>query len=307
MHKAAITIDVDSLRFYREIHGLGGNRNQEVAADPIYTRAMPRFWELISELRAPATLFLIGADAPLHADRFSPARELGSEIASHSFAHDYRLTQRDARAIAADLEAAHEALIPLSPDGEIRGFRAPGYNTSRALLRAVVDRGYLYDSSLLPSPLYFALRGLAIGAYALLRRPSRSLIGDPRAFIGTMSAHRVELTRSSRLLEIPIACEPWSRAPLFGTSWVMAGERIRSLMLKSALASLELINFEMHAIDLLDASDLPPGDPLAAAQRDLKVPVAEKMRAFRGLFRALAGSRELMTLRGLAETIISDT
>ena len=48
---AAITIDVDSLRFYREIHGLPDGPDED---DPIYTIAMPRFWELIEEASVPA-------------------------------------------------------------------------------------------------------------------------------------------------------------------------------------------------------------------------------------------------------------
>ena len=38
----------------------------------------------------------------------------------------------------------------------------------------------------------------------------------------------------------------------------------------------------------------------AIAQRDLKIPVAEKMRAFRDLFRALKDATEVMTLEAVA-------
>src|SRR5438132_969379 len=143
--RSAITIDVDSIRFYREIHGLAERDEDE---DPIYSIAMPRFWELIEEAGVPATLFLIGADAPSYRSAFEPASKTRSEIASHSFAHDYRLTKRSADLIADDLRRADDALRPLSPSGKIAGFRAPGYNTSRVLMKAVSDLGYAYDSSL---------------------------------------------------------------------------------------------------------------------------------------------------------------
>jgi peptidoglycan-N-acetylglucosamine deacetylase len=290
--RSAITIDVDSLRFYREIHGLPPRDEDE---DPIYTVAMPRFWELISKARVPATVFLIGADAPRYRSAFQGAALTGSEIASHSYAHDYRLTKRAPDAIAEDLARADEVLRPLSPSGSIAGFRAPGYNTSDAMTRAAAHLGYRYESSLLPSPLYFGLRALAIGAYALRRRPSRSLVGDFSAYRGTFEPHR-----KGEILEIPIACEPITRVPIFGTSWVLAPPAMRRLSLRSALRRLPLFNFEMHAIDLLDATDVGIERELARAQRDLRVPVREKMRAFTDLFFALEAATEPTTLEAIA-------
>jgi hypothetical protein len=290
---SAITIDVDSLRFYREIHGLPP---APIEDDPIYTVAMPRFWELIDEMRRPPTLFLIGEDAPRHPAAFEAAKAVGAEIGNHSFAHDYRLTTRSSADIRADLSRAHEALLPLSPDARITGFRAPGYNVSPALLAVVKELGYRYDSSLLPSPLYFGLRAAAIAMYRVLGRPSRSLTGELRAFSGTQAPHPID----ADLIELPITCEPLTRAPLFGTSWVVASDRLRRFMLNSALKRLDLINFEMHGIDLLDSTDRGVPPELAASQRDLKVPVREKMRAFRQLFRELAEHTDVRTLGTLA-------
>ncbi|MCK6551857.1 polysaccharide deacetylase family protein [Myxococcota bacterium] len=307
---SAVTIDVDSLRLYREIHGLAAASPDE---DPIYTIALARFFELVVDAKTPPTLFLVGADAPRFASAFAPVAAARGEIASHSFAHDYHLSRRPPAEIRADLEAAHAALVPLSPSGGIHGFRAPGYNTSAALLSAVRDLGYTYDSSLLPSPLYFAARATAIGAYAALGRPSRSLVGDLRAFAGSLAPRAIEPDapwravepRPGRLVELPMACEPVTRAPLIGTSWAVAGPAVRRAMLTSALTRLDVVNFEMHAIDLLDASD--PGVPaeLAAVQRDLRVPFAEKRAAFRALFGALAAETEAVTLAELARRTVA--
>lgn len=308
---AAVTIDVDSLRFYRQIHGLAapaGAAAQTLATDPIYTIALPRFWALVEEARIPPTLFLIGADAPAHPAAFAPARALGAEIANHSFAHDYRLTAATPEAIADDLARAHAALAPLAPGGEVCGFRAPGYNTSAPLLEGVRALGYRYDSSLLPSPAYFAARAAAIRLYAALGRPSRSLAGDVRAFAGPQTPYWAEPARPWRraedgILELPMACDPLTRLPLFGTSWVLAPARLRDGALRRALARLPLLNFEMHAIDLLDASDPGVGTDLAAAQRDLRVPARTKIEAFRTLFRTLADRARVSTLGGAAAAL----
>lgn len=303
MATAAITIDVDSLRFYRQIHGLG---SADPAEDPIYRTAVPRFFELLEEARLPATLFLIGEDAGRHAEAFGPIRALRCEVASHSFSHDYRLTTRSDAEIDRELERAEEVLGPLSPDGRIEGFRAPGYNVSPALLARVVARGYRYDSSLLPAPAYWAARAAAIGRYRLAGRPSRSLVGRARAFAGPLGPYRTtparpwEKSAGGALLEIPIACEPTSRLPLIGTTWSMLPKTLRRVFLGRALRKLPCINFEMHAIDLLDRTDRGISSDLAAAQPDLAVPARQKMAAFRDLFRHLSAEREVRTLAAIA-------
>ncbi len=302
MTAAAITVDVDSLRFYREIHGLPAGPLED---DPIYVTAVPRLFELLEDVGVPATLFLIGCDTRAHLERLKPARTLGCEIASHSFAHDYRMIERSRQEIDRDLAQAEEALAPLS-DGPLEGFRAPGYNVSAELLEQVVARGYRYDSSLLPAPAYWAARALAIGRYALSGRPSRSRVGDARAFAGPLEPYRTTPARPWKrsprgaLLEIPMACEPTSRLPLFGTSWTVMPSTLRDRLLDRALRKLPCINFEMHPIDLLDRSDAGVPADLAAAQADLRVGVAAKRRAFRELFVRLRAHADVVTLRSIA-------
>jgi hypothetical protein len=301
MTTAAITIDVDSLRFYREIHALAPIDGD----DPIYSIAMPRFFELLDEAGIPATLFLIGEDAAHHLDALSPARKLGCEIASHTFSHDYRVTEKSRDEIDRDLALAEKALAPL---GKVEGFRAPGYNVSPELLECVVARGYAYDSSLLPAPAYWAARAVMIGRYAFGRRRSRSMVGDPRAFSGPVAPYHTTPDRpwkridSGPLLELPVSCEPTTRVPLLGTWWTMLPERVRDGLLDRALRKLPCINFEMHPIDLLDRSDAGVPEDLGSMQPDLRIGREKKRRAFRALFQRLRASADVMTLRAIART-----
>ncbi len=300
---AAVSIDVDSLPFYRQIHGLPPREGP----DPIYDVALPRFFELLFEARVPATLFLVGADAPQHAAAFAPVRELGCEIASHSYAHDYRLSTHDRAAIRADLVAADRALSPLSPDRRIVGFRAPGYNTSATLLEEVLALGYRYDSSLLPAPLYYLARAAAIGGYQLRGRPSASLVGRWSAFAGPLGPYRTTPAHPDRpvpdgpLLELPMAVEPSSRFWLIGTTWVMLPGLLRDRLLGRALRKLPVLNFELHGIDLLDGSDPGIEPELVAAQPDLRISTRSKVAAFRSLLKTLRERTEVMTLASLAD------
>lgn len=305
--KACLSIDVDALRFYGAIHGL---KRVDPDRDPIYEIALPRFFELLSEVGAPGTVFFIAEDVA-RAER--PLREglraTHSELASHSHTHDYRLSARPGADIRRDLRRADEALRAVAPSGRITGFRAPGYNTRPDLLRAVAELGYRYDSSLLPAPAYFAARAGAIARYAVSGRPSASMVGDPRAFAGPLGPYRMQPEApwrpdpSGPLVEIPMAVEPTSRLPLIGTSWVLFPPALRSWLLARALQRSHPFVFEMHAIDLIDGSD--PGVPseLAAAQPDLARPAREKIDAFRGLFRTLARQRNVVTLEALAAEV----
>jgi hypothetical protein len=302
---AAVTIDVDSLPCYFAIHGLPIPEGL-VDEDPIYRLAMPRFWACLEAAGLPATLFLIGADAPRHAQAFAPVGPSGSEVASHSHAHDYRLSRRPWGAIVADLAAADAALRPLNLDRPLVGFRAPGYNLSPAVLAAVADLGYVYDSSLLPAPAYFAARAAAIGAYALLGRHSRSLVGDARQFAGPRGPYRMHPAAAwtpaadGRLVELPMAVEPVGRVPLIGTVWSGLPEAVQGPLLDAALAATGQLVLELHAIDLLDASDHPALARLEPHQRDLRVPAATKLRRFETLFRRLADRAEVAPLATLA-------
>ena len=305
MGAAAITIDVDSLRLYSAIHGRDDNAgSQDPTFDPIYETAMPRFFELLEDVGARATLFLIGEDAVQHPRAFA---QIGaSEIASHSYRHDYRFSQWSLEAIEEDLQRAESALASFT-DQPIVGFRAPGYNVSPNLLRALERRGYVYDSSLLPAPLYWSARAAAIARYAVAGRRSASMVGQLRQFAGPLVPYRMRpefpwRKSSEGLIEMPMAVHPWTRLPLIGTSWVLFPDRVRRWLLDTALAALPTFVFEMHAIDLLDASDrgIPPA--LAHAQPDLRVPYMTKRTAFRSLFRRLADDCGISTLRTIAES-----
>ncbi len=303
---ASISIDVDALRFYGAIHGVD---RDDPADDPIYRVALPRFFAMLEEAKVPATVFFIGEDIGRAPGLGAMLHRTRSELASHSHRHDYRLGTKPDADIEADLAAAHGALSAVAKAagvGPVVGFRAPGYNTTPAMLRAALGLGYRYDSSLLPSPAYHLARAAAVAGYALRGRRSASMVGDRRAFAGPIWPYRTHPETPWRasldgpLVELPIAVEPRTRLPLIGTSWVLLPPAIRQRWLGRALASATPFLFEMHAIDLIDATD--PGVPpaIAAAQPDLRRRARDKIAALRSLFFTLADASEVLTLRELA-------
>jgi hypothetical protein len=285
----SISVDLDGLGCYAAIHGLeaGALSERELQAVPV--AAVSRLCELFSSLRLRATFFSIGGELgiPGSGRALRAAADAGHEVGSHSHAHDYALSRQPAAAIDADLERAERAILEAVGKAP-RGFRAPGYTLSPALLEAVRARGYLYDSSLLPSPPYYAAKAAAIALHAARGRRSRSILGGAGQLFSRRGPHWRGGVR-----ELPVATLPLLRAPVIGTVVLAAGERIANALVRAAGAGGHL-NLELHGIDALDASDATP--ELAELQPGLRLAAAEKLRRLRALLDSLRARAESLTL-----------
>jgi hypothetical protein len=304
---ASVTIDVDSLACYAAIHDLPFDTSGD---DPCYAHALPRFLGVCEKYRVRATLFVIGRDLerPGHRALLARAVAAGHEIASHSFAHDYRLSRLPPHEIDDDLARADEAIAEVTGAPPV-GFRAPGYNQSEALFDALERRGYRYDSSFFPAPAYFAARATAIGLYGLRGRSSSSLVGDPREFLCPRAPFRPaqgaryrraragEAERS--FLEIPIGVASPLRLPWIGTSLALAPDVVGRAMTKVARRQKGPAVLELHAIDFLAGDEASP--ELRGAQPDLQVDLDAKLRRLDRAISALARHRDCRPLMELAQ------
>ncbi len=271
----SVSVDLDGLACYAAIHGVGAQLDDR-ALRAVPEVAVQRFCELFAALRMPATFFVIGRDAGIAPQALRRAAAEGHEIGSHSFAHDYALSRLPRAAISEDLVAAERA-IDEATGKKPRGFRAPGYTLSPALLDVVRERGYAYDSSLLPSPPYYLAKAAALGVYALRRRKSESILGGMAQLFARRSAHRRAGVR-----ELPVATVPLLRAPVIGTS----------VLLWPALARAGFagghLNLELHGIDALDESDVPSA--IARAQPGVRTKAARKLGRLRAVLQSLPGA-----------------
>lgn len=293
MGRLAVNVDVDGLDLYHQIHGLP----VPAASDSAWELGVRRFLALFDELGVKATLFVVARDL----ERAIPKRvaaeavAAGHELASHTFSHPYDLVRMSPRAVAGELERA-EGLIGDLRGSAVAGFRAPGYNISRPILRVLAERGYVYDSSAFPCPPYYAAKAAIIGGIRLRGRQSRSIIGDPRAAFGRRRPHR--LVAAGGLLEYPITVLPGLRFPLIGTSLTLLGVRgVQAI--GPVLRRLRFVNLEFHALDLMGEPDLP-GSPLIGHQPDLRTPVSAKRRAFASAIALAAAESRNDTLEAFA-------
>ncbi len=290
----SVSVDLDGLSCYAAIHGLPAGALSARSLRAVPEVALARFCELFAEEKIAGTFFAIGSELELPgaAAALGKAARAGHEVGSHSHSHDYALSRRAPAEIADDLARA-ETAIWSATGARPRGFRAPGYTLSPALLAAVRARGYLYDSSLLPSPPYYLAKAAAVGLYALRGRPSQSILGGVGQLFAGRGPHLREGVR-----ELPVATLPFLRGPVFGTVVLGVGEPIAAALLRFGQAGGHL-NLELHGIDALDSTDTD-SPALASVQPGLALPASVKLGRLRALLRRLRARGEACTLESAA-------
>lgn len=316
LKRCAISIDLDGVGCYYRIHGLGAPPAELEHA--ILERALPRAANLFARRGIHVTWFVVGRDAdgdavlPDRAARVANAARLavlarhGDELANHSYSHPYELARLDAAAAEDEIAGCDRVLRAITGTAP-RGFRAPGYDVSPAMLEALARRGYRYDSSIFPAPGYYAAKAAVMAALALVGRPSGAVLTNPRALTAPATPYRPSMTAPWRrgqapLVELPVAVTPWARLPAIGTSLIVAPAPLRRRLVE-AMRGRDFFNFELHGIDFADAhQDGIPGE-LVARQPDLRVPIAEKLLRLEALLDELGRTWTFATLAEIASDV----
>jgi peptidoglycan-N-acetylglucosamine deacetylase len=211
-------------------------------------------------------------------------------------------------AIEADIARSVDAIAAVTST-KPRGFRAPGYNVSEPVFDALEKLGFAYDSSVLPSSLYWGARAAHIAMQWARRAPSTSIVGRRRDFSSTPKrAYRPKRGKAwqaakSRvegrdLVELPIAS--LAGVPFFGTALAFAPSAIAAATSAAALTASSPCVLELHAIDLCDDGD-GFDRALVAARRDLRVPVSAKLARLGSALRVLAQAADVETLLSASE------
>jgi peptidoglycan/xylan/chitin deacetylase (PgdA/CDA1 family) len=310
----SVNVDVDSIRFYHQIHGLA--EPEPTAPDPVWYNGVPRFLQLFETLALSATFFVVASDLVTTSEGGSaPNREeaarryelvqsmlsSGHTVGSHSFSHAYDLSRQDPASIRADLVMAREVLDPIG-DKVVSGFRAPGNLLSSNLLTAVLDSGARYSSSRLPSPPYFTAKYLAMLRGIIGGRSSRSIVGD----VVAPFTSRLPYWHRVGLLELPISVISPLRLPAVGTFLTLYRDFGRRRLLPRLLDE-DWINVEFHGIDLVDSSDEGVAVNLSGRQPDLRDSLSRKSATFHKWLGAIAERRKVCTLEEVARTFTDDS
>ncbi|MBS1123967.1 MAG: polysaccharide deacetylase [Deltaproteobacteria bacterium] len=305
----AVSIDLDAVGCYYRIHGLGQPPRE--LEHVILERALPRAARLFTQRGIHVTWFVVGRDADGdaalpdrearagNADRLRALAAHGDELGNHSYSHPYELARWTAAEVDAEIAGCDRVLRAITGKPP-RGFRAPGYDVSRAMLESLATRGYRYDSSIFPAPAYYAAKATVMGVLAITKRPSGAVLTNPRALVAPADPYRPSMTAPWRrgqapVVELPVAVTPWTRLPAIGTSLLVAPAAVRTRII-SAMAGRPFFNFELHGIDFSDAEqDGIPGE-LVDRQPDLRLPIAEKLARLDAILDEVARTWTFATL-----------
>ena len=314
--RCAVSIDLDAIGCYYRIHGLGTPPRELEHA--ILERALPRAANLFARREIHVTWFVVGRDADgsgeladhaaraANADRLRALADHGDELGNHSYSHPYELARMGAPDVDAEIAGGDRVLRAITGKAP-RGFRAPGYDVSPAMLDSLARRGYRYDSSIFPAPGYYAAKAAVMTALAIAGRPSGAVLTNPRALAAPGDPYRPSMSAPWRrgqapIVELPVAVTPWTRLPAIGTTLLVAPAALRTRLI-SAMARRNFFNFELHGIDFADAEkDGIPGE-LVARQPDLRLPIAEKLSRLESILDTIAHTWKFTTLAEAAADV----
>ncbi len=305
--KVCITIDMDNYREYRSLVDPSGDG----AGPSFYLDAIPRFLDLLDRHDARATFFMIGQDGE-RAEHRALVREIaarGHEVANHSFTHPYdfrRLSRAQKQSEIVRTEATIADIVGAPPVG----FRTPSCDVDGETLELLQERGYLYDSSIFPTPVMWAF--MAYGKLFVRRADYQlghltSVFAPPRPYVPRFDrlhrAWRLHDVQGPRLLEIPVSVTPVLRLPFYSTLLRRLGPRIFSLLLRAYGRRRPVLHMLFHLIDLADLGGTSLGRALARTP-GLTVPFTTREHFVSHAIGALRSVGEPVTLRELAAGLL---
>jgi peptidoglycan-N-acetylglucosamine deacetylase len=314
--KCAVSVDLDGIACYYRIHGLG--RSPAELEHVILERALPRAAALFAQRNLHVTWFVIGRDAdanatlPGHDARLANAQRLrtlferGDELANHSYSHPYDLSRMPQTAIDLEISGCDRVLRDITKTG-VRGFRAPGYDLSPAMLDTLARLSYRYDSSVFPAPGYYAAKAAVMTALGMIGRPSGAVMTNPRALAAPADPYRPSMTSPWRrgqapVIELPVAVTPFTRVPAIGTTLLVAPAWVRTKLI-DWMGRRSFFNFELHGIDFADADkDGIPGE-LVDRQPDLRISIDDKLERLDRVLDDIARRWQFATLAEVAADV----
>lgn len=302
----AVSVDLDETPNYFAIHGLAEPTGP--SAHAVYDLALERLEALSRGVRAPLTLFAIGADLR-RAESAAQLRKLanaGHEVANHTLDHRYDLTRLPRDEMKRQVEGG-AALIEAATGCKPVGFRAPGYTVSDTLFEVLEDAGVAYASSVFPCPPYYFAKAARLAQMRLLGRMSRSILDVPSVLRAPTRPYRVGRPywkRGRGIVEMPIQVTRGLRLPFIGTTLTLAG-RERARWLTRLVVGEPLVNLELHGIDVLDADDGLAA--LRGHQPDIGVPHGEKLETLATVVEVLRDAGyEFVLLRDAAQAFAAE-
>jgi peptidoglycan-N-acetylglucosamine deacetylase len=259
---ASLSLDLDDRWVYLRTAGFPAWADHPSYLDVV----VPRVLDALAQHRLRATVFVVGRDAARPANRALMAAIASEhEVGNHSFDHDQRMHRWSEAALAEDFRRAEDAIEGVT-GRKPEGFRGPGYTLSAPVLRVLLERGYAYDASTLPT----YLGPLARAYYFRATRLDSSGRNARAELFGHLSDGRRPLkpyywaVDGEDLLEMPITTFPGAKVPIH-VSYVLHLARyspaLARLYVRAAVRACHATGIPpsilLHPVDFLGPDDAP--------------------------------------------------
>ncbi len=300
---AAVSLDLDNKWSYLKTHG-----DSAWEALPSYLDfVVPRILGLLKERNLEITVFIVGQDAAIEANRpvLRSIALAGHEIGNHSYHHEPWLHLYSEDQIDEEIEDA-DRHIELATGRQPIGFRGPGYSLSLATIRALTRRGYLYDATILPT----VIGPLSRGYYFIHSRLTRCERLRRQRLFGRLSdglrpnrPYQWQ-TSAGSIAEIPITTMPFFRIPIHVSYLLYLSSfsvRLARAYFETALrlcrATGNPVSLLLHPLDFLSLDETPELSFFPA----MALPLSTKLEMVSHVVRRLQADFRVLTLQRMAQ------
>ena len=277
--------------------------------DPSFFEVADRLIEIADRYGFKYSIYLIAKDLERAENREAVKRwaEAGHEIGNHTYHHPPNLSSMSKPELAEEIGRAHR-LIEETIGTPPKGFIAPVWSTSQAVLEALIDHEYEYDTSSFPSwlmyPSFAKITANHIGdprMWQFLRRKDYGyfLAGSRTPYLTNGSLFGRGFDASApHLTVMPLPTTP-ARLACWHTLAFMLGWSSYEKILQSCLQSLDTFYYLLHPADMVHGPDLDTSRDLHLERVD--VSLATKVSYLeRAIEHILADGRQILTMRELA-------
>ena len=277
---ASLSLDLDNEWAYLKTRGDAAWKEFPSYFDVL----VPTFLETLRRHAMTITVFVVGKDAALdkNVTALRAIADAGHEIANHSCHHEPWINLYSRERVKNEIAEAEER-IEAATGQRPKGFRGPGFSLSRNVLETLVERGYLYDATTLPTfigPLarayYFAGNSLS----ARERELRRGLFGNLSDCLLPMRAYERRLNGGA-IIEIPVTTMPFFKTPIHVSYLHYIAQYSERAALRYFGLALRLCRLRkiapsllLHPLDFLSARECPRLEFFPAMRRSMSAKLA---------------------------------
>lgn len=307
----SITIDVDT------IGTLFPEQAVEDIKDDTFVNGLQRFLDIFNKYGVKATLFVVGKDLLLkkNIDILKLFAAEGHELANHTMNHIQGFYLLPEQSIIEEITNT-ENIIEETTGVKICGFRAPGWNADRSVLKILAGKNYLYDASVFPTIVMPAAKLTHYLKTRRLPKIQRVTMGPISNMFARSRIHRngnddKTGEANSGFFEVPLTTSSVLRLPFFGTMVFEFGMSYFNLLYRS-IRKQKFVNFSLHLAELADKNnDFDPSVLDTRCNKGyipkcLHMEAGEKLDILEEILQKFSRDFEFLTLKNAVEYFRKD-